>query len=159
MHVRPDGSETEDAGGQARLSTLAHVARRTRRASAGAWLALALAALPACSPPGEDTGATDVKVSLATEPSPAATGPAKLLLTLADASGAPLPGASLRVEASMNHAGMAPALAQAADLGEGRYAAQVDLSMGGDWYVLVDGTLADGRTLHRKLDLPGVRSR
>jgi hypothetical protein len=125
----------------------------------GALVALALAACHGCSPPAEDTGAADVTVSLATEPSPAATGPAKLLIALTDAAGAPVPGAALHVEASMNHAGMAPVLAQAADLGDGRYAAQVELSMGGDWYVLVDGTLADGRRVHRKLDLPGVRSR
>lgn len=159
MHVRVRGPEAKDAGGEARLRTSGPVVVWTRRARVGALLALALAAFPACSPPAEDAGAPEVKASLATEPSPAATGPVKLLIALADASGAPVPGAALHVEASMNHAGMPPVLAQAADLGDGRYAAQVELSMGGDWYVLVDATLADGRTLHRKLDLPGVRSR
>ncbi len=31
--------------------------------------------------------------------------------------------------------------------------------MGGDWFVLIDVSLADGRTLKKKVDLPGVKSR
>jgi YtkA-like len=158
--VRADRTEAAEAGGQDSLRTPGRSAGRLRRAGGGALLALALAAWPAaCSPPAAEDGAADVQLALATEPSPPVTGPVRLVLTLADASGAPLAGASLRLEANMSHAGMTPVLAQPADLGGGRYAADVELGMGGDWFVLVDGTLPDGRGLHRKLDLPGVRPR
>jgi hypothetical protein len=59
----------------------------------------------------------------------------------------------------MNHAGMRPVFADAKEVEPGKYEATLELTMGGDWFVLITGTLPDGRKLHRKVDVPGVKSR
>lgn len=110
-----------------------------------------------CAPPAADTGARDVSVSLEVEPLPPAVGAARLVFRLTDVSGAGLAGARIHVEANMDHPGMQPVLTEAADLGDGSYVASVDFSMGGSWFVLLEATLADGRVLQRKFDLPPVR--
>jgi hypothetical protein len=56
----------------------------------------------------------------------------------------------------MNHAGMVPSLANATEVAPGRYGASLDLTMAGDWFVLVRADLPDGRTLEHRTDLPGV---
>jgi hypothetical protein len=54
---------------------------------------------------------------------------------------------------------MQPVFAAAREVGPGRYEARLDLTMAGDWILLIDATLADGRTLRRQVSLPGVRAR
>jgi hypothetical protein len=41
----------------------------------------------------------------------------------------------------------------------GTYEAPLELTMGGDWFLLIDATLPDGGSFHRQMDLPGVRPR
>jgi hypothetical protein len=80
-------------------------------------------------------------------------------LTLTDAAGRPVTGASIRVEGNMNHAGMKPVFADAHEGEAGRYTASLEFSMGGDWFLLVTGTLADGRKLERQIEVRGVGAR
>ena len=128
---------------------------RTRR-----WLALTVVlGAAACSPPGPDAGAPDVTVSCSILPSPPVTGPARVELALADSGGVPVAAHAVRLEANMNHAGMAPVLADARPTDGGGYSADIEFTMGGDWYLLIEATLEDGRTLQRRIDVPGVRSR
>ena len=54
---------------------------------------------------------------------------------------------------------MKPVFADAREVEPGKYEAALELTMGGDWFVVVNGTLADGRKLKRKVDVPGVKSR
>ena len=54
---------------------------------------------------------------------------------------------------------MKPVFADATETEPGRYEATLELSMGGDWFVLITGKLADGRPLKEKVDVPGVKSR
>jgi sensor domain CHASE-containing protein len=54
---------------------------------------------------------------------------------------------------------MRPVFASAREVSPGTYEAPLELTMGGDWFLLVDARLPDGGTLHRQVDLPGVRSR
>jgi hypothetical protein len=155
----------EAAGGaiSGRLSS-GRVVERTRavsRARGAARIVLALAAVLAgasCSPPGVDLGAPDVTVGCRIEPSPPARGPARVELSLADPDGQPVEARSVRLEANMNHAGMVPVLAELRPAGPGRFSADIEFTMAGDWYVLVDATLADGRTLQRRFDVTGVRA-
>jgi hypothetical protein len=56
----------------------------------------------------------------------------------------------------MSHAGMAPVFADAAEIEPGRYRATMELSMAGDWYVLIRVTLQDGRSVERQFDIRGV---
>lgn len=151
------------AAGRGTARDLSRLTRpgRLRRALLLAGMSLAgsvACTLPGgCAPPDGDTGARDVSVGLEVEPVQPVVGAARLLLRLTDSSGAGLAGARLQVEANMDHPGMQPVLAEPADLGAGRYAASIDFSMAGSWFVLVEATLADGRVLQRKIDLPPVR--
>jgi hypothetical protein len=54
---------------------------------------------------------------------------------------------------------MQPVSASARETAPGRYEARLQLTMAGDWFVLVEARLSDGRTLRRQVDLPGVRPR
>ncbi|MBI2807134.1 MAG: FixH family protein [Planctomycetes bacterium] len=111
-----------------------------------------------CSKSSTD-GAPDVKVELRMSPDPPTVGQGTATVTLTDKDGGPLRGATLKLEGNMNHAGMKPVFADAKELDPGKYEASVNLTMGGDWFFLIDAVLADGRRLKRKIDVPGVKSR
>jgi len=95
-------------------------------------------------------------VELRLEPSPPRAGETAIVLTLTDASGAPLEGAHVRVEGNMNHAGMVPEFAEASETVPGRYEGRLDFTMAGDWFLIVTVRTADGREIERVLDVPGV---
>jgi hypothetical protein len=114
--------------------------------------------LAACQPRRAD----DLPIALrwSVVPDPAAVGRVEFTFGLTDStSGAPVRGAQVRLEGNMSHPGMRPVLGTAQEIGPGRYRAQLDLDMAGDWFLVVDATLADGRRLRRQVDLPGVRAR
>lgn len=126
----------------------------SRRGSLGRASVLALLGpLAACAPRTDP--AASVQLSGEVRPQPPRVGPASVELSLSE-HGQPLAGAQLRVEGNMNHAGMQPSPARVEELGEGRYEARLEFTMGGDWFLLVEGTLADGRRLERTLGVPGV---
>jgi hypothetical protein len=112
----------------------------------------------ACTRPVGDTGAEDVHVALSLLPDPPLVGEARVALRLSGPDGEPLSGATVQVEGNMDHAGMTPVFADLVDQGEGRYAGTLGFTMGGDWFLLVRGTFADGRAFERQVDVPGVRS-
>ena len=134
-----------------------HLALRTRLAH----LLPVLLALPlaACQPPQEDA-TPNVVLAWAILPAPATAGqPSTFTFELTDReTGEPVAGAAAELEANMSHPGMEPVLATAAEVAPGKYEAPLTFSMGGDWFVLVEAALPDGRTLHRQVDVPGVRA-
>ncbi len=95
-------------------------------------------------------------MNLAVAPVPPVVGPATVTITLQGADGQPVAGAEIELEGNMSHAGMVPIFATAREVAPGRYVADLELSMAGDWFILVDATLPDGRSLEQKIDLPGV---
>jgi hypothetical protein len=101
-------------------------------------------------------GLPDVEVEVAVEPQPPQIGPAVVLVTLTGATGQALADAQVELEGNMTHAGMVPVLAPAVEVEPGRYRAELEFTMGGDWYILVRAKLADGRSLEEKVDVPGV---
>lgn len=115
--------------------------------------ALLLAGLAACGGAG---GAPPPRVEWSLEPTPPRVGAVTLRFSLADAAGAPLELESVEVEANMSHPGMVPELAAARGLGAGRYEAELELTMGGDWFLLFRGALPDGTPFEVHSDLPGV---
>lgn len=124
----------------------------------GLGLTVCLTISAGCHPPAEI--APEISLDWAVAPSPPRTGPATLSLTLTDtASRQPAAGATVRIEGNMSHPGMKPVLSTAREVAPGRYEAAVELSMAGDWFLLIDATLRDGRTLHREVRLPGVLPR
>jgi hypothetical protein len=78
-------------------------------------------------------------------------------LKLADRTSKPIAGARIVVEADMSHAGMSPHFADAKEAEAGRYQAQVEFQMAGDWVILLHITLPDGKKLERQFDVRGVR--
>lgn len=121
-----------------------------------AGLALLLAAAGCSSGSGSDP---DVQVECTIEPSPPAMGPASIKIALAAATGQPIAGASVHVEGNMQHAGMVPEMATAAEVSPGRYRASIKFTMAGDWFLLIEVELADGRKATRTIDVPNVLSR
>ena len=58
----------------------------------------------------------------------------------------------------MSHPGMTPVFAEATEFEPGRYRANLELSMAGDWHVAVRVTLRDGRTFEHQFEIKGVSS-
>ena len=56
----------------------------------------------------------------------------------------------------MSHPGMTPVFAEAKEIETGRYYSSIELSMAGDWVILVYSTLADGRKVERQFEIKGV---
>lgn len=111
------------------------------------------------STPTSENAVEDVKVDLAIKPDPPKVGDAEAVVTLKDKDGKPIRGATVKLEGNMNHAGMQPVFADAREIDAGQYQATLKFTMGGDWFILITGSLPDGRKLNRKIDVPGVKSR
>jgi hypothetical protein len=103
--------------------------------------------------------APDVHVAMAFRPTPPKVGPNTAVVQLTGADNKPVRGAAVKLEGNMNHAGMTPVFADATEDAPGHYRARLEFTMGGDWFVLVNATLADGRTVRRTVDVPGVQTR
>ncbi len=108
---------------------------------------------------GSSEDISDIGIDLTISPDPPVVGQAMITLELTNAEGNPITGANLELEGNMNHAGMVPVFSQATELGEGRYEASIQFTMGGDWFILVKANLPDGRKLERQVDVPGVETR
>ena len=98
-------------------------------------------------------------VEMSVTPQPPTTGTARVVLRLRDAEGRPLPARGVELEANMSHPGMRPSFATARREPPDRWVADVELTMGGDWVVVVEARLEDGATIRRTLPLPGVVAR
>jgi hypothetical protein len=77
---------------------------------------------------------------------------------LRDAYDRPIVGARVELEGNMSHAGMVPVFAQATEIEPGLYQADLEFTMGGDWFILVRADLPDGRSMERQMDVPAVDS-
>lgn len=117
-------------------------------------LPLILLLLTACGRGNKDL--SDVAVDVSFEPEPPQIGPATITVDLRDNAGQPIAGATVEIEGSMSHAGMVPVFGQAEEVAPGRYRTQLEFTMGGDWFLLVRAQLPDGRSMERRIDLPGV---
>jgi hypothetical protein len=124
------------------------------------WAACALIAFApsGCQRLGEKDGAPDIQIRLSLEPEAPAVGGASATIALTDNNGRPVRGATLKLEGNMHHAGMKPVFADLTEREPGKYQAAIEFTMGGDWFIIVSGTLADGRRLYRRVDVPGVKA-
>lgn len=131
-----------------------------RRVTRSSWLRLSALVVPlvaGCPGPRNTEDAGDTAVELLIEPHPPRVGPATAVVVLRDRQYQPVTGAAVKLEGNMNHAGMEPVFAEAKESEPGRYTAAMKFTMGGDWFVLIDASLPDGRKLRRKVDVPGVK--
>jgi len=90
------------------------------------------------------------------QPSPAHVGHSTFHVTLTDPAGTPISGAHVNMEADMSHPGMAPVFFSGKESAPGSFMGAVDLSMPGDWTILLHITLANGAKVEKQFDLPGV---
>jgi hypothetical protein len=112
--------------------------------------------LASCSRPVEPSPFVAIEHEIS--PEPARVGTDTVTLKLSDAAGKPITGALIAVEADMSHAGMSPHFAEAKEEeGSGRYRAQLEFPMAGDWVILLHITLRGGKKLERQIDVRGVR--
>jgi hypothetical protein len=77
--------------------------------------------------------------------------------SLSDAAGKPISNAQVALEADMSHPGMQPRFAKATEREPGRYRAQLEFPMAGDWVILLHITLPGGKRVERQFDVRGVR--
>jgi len=108
-------------------------------------------ALAGCTSTGEQQDqARNVSITLEVNPNPPHVGPGHLALTLTDAAGVPIDGASLAIEGTMAHAGMQPRRARARAGTDGKYETPFIWPMGGDWVLTAIATLPDGQEATRE---------
>lgn len=98
----------------------------------------------------------DVRITPEVAPQPPRVGQVTITLRVIDSSGKPVTAARVRLEGNMSHAGMVPAFADAAEIEPGRYRANMELLMSGDWIVLVHMTLPGGEKVDRQFEIKGV---
>ncbi|HSK65149.1 MAG TPA: FixH family protein [Pyrinomonadaceae bacterium] len=89
-------------------------------------------------------------------PQPPRVGQVTIELRLTDAGGTAVTGALLKLEGNMSHAGMVPVFGEAKETEPGRYRSTLELSMAGDWYILVTVTLPDDRKFQRQFKIEAV---
>lgn len=125
------------------------------RVAALALLVLLLLIGAACGRSASGEGGEDYTVNITA--SPTTVGPATVSVSLRDADGTPLTGATVKIEGNMSHAGMKPVFSDAHEVGNGDYATDdFEFTMGGDWIITASITLADGTTFDRSVDVPAV---
>ena len=100
----------------------------------------------------------DIAVQYEIAPQPPRAGTTTIDLKLTDKNGRPVGGARVDLEGNMSHAGMAPVSSEAKEIEPGKYGGTLQLTMAGDWIVLVHITLPDGQKLQRQIEISGVRS-
>ena len=99
----------------------------------------------------------DIAIQYEIAPQPPRTGVTTIDLKLTDKNGAPVSGARVDLEGNMSHAGMSPVSGDAKEIETGKYRGTLQLTMAGDWIVLVYITLPDGQKLQRQIELSGVK--
>jgi hypothetical protein len=92
---------------------------------------------------------SQVNMTFEVEPNPPVVGPSHLAITLTNGEGAPVKGAELEIEGMINHDEMQPRRARTGVETGGIYEAPFVWTMGGDWFVTVTATLADGQQIER----------
>jgi hypothetical protein len=99
----------------------------------------------------------DIAVQYEIAPQPPRAGTTTIDVKLTDKNGAAVGGARVGLEGNMSHAGMAPVNGEAKEIETGKYRGTLQLTMAGDWIVLVHVTLPDGQKLQRQIEINGVR--
>jgi hypothetical protein len=91
-------------------------------------------------------------------PQPTRVGPATITIRLTDVARKPVTGAQIAIEGEMSHPGMSPVFGPARELEAGRYQGQIDFAMAGDWILIFQIRLPDGRSFDRQVSVPAVRA-
>ncbi|TVR63220.1 MAG: hypothetical protein EA422_09865 [Gemmatimonadales bacterium] len=126
---------------------------RRRLLACGLLLLLPALSIPGCrgEAPSDDL---PVRVAVSVAPTPPIVGPNRLVLDITDDQGAELEAAAVRIEGTMTHAGMVPVFDTATHQGGGRWVVpEFDFTMGGEWILIIQVELPDGREATRRHEL------
>ena len=117
---------------------------------------LVLSVLVACAPTTPATSTQNEatpSIDLILPPTELKVGATNLLVSVVNADGQPIEGASVDVVGNMNHAGMAPVIVEDnTTLTDGNYVIPFEWTMAGDWFVDVAVTLADGQKIEKTFE-------
>lgn len=92
------------------------------------------------------------QINIALEAEATSVGDTVLIVTLTDATGAPVAAQQVRVRGDMAHAGMMPVQEQTNTGEDGVYRIPFGWTMGGSWTVTVTVVLPDGTTVEDTFD-------
>jgi copper(I)-binding protein len=98
----------------------------------------------------------NLTIEVAVNPDPPAVGDATLSVTLTDRDNKPINDATVNVTGNMSHAGMVPVIAESSEGVEAVYEMPFQWTMGGDWVLTVEVTLANGETTSQEFEFSGV---
>src|SRR5215213_3946983 len=123
--------------------------RGTNKISSWCLLCLFVAGLISC----RDQSSSAFTVVTEIAPQPPRVGQVTITLQVTDTSGKTVSGARIKLEGNMSHAGMVPVFADAAEVEPNRYRANMELTMAGDWVIVVHLTLPDGAKVERQFGI------
>lgn len=104
---------------------------------------LILLMLVACNTEQTVAVIANLNIELAVEPDPPTAGDATLIITVKDAEGKPIEGATVAVHGDMDHEGMTPVDGESTSGQNGIYHIPFEWTMGGGWILDVTVTLPD----------------
>jgi YtkA-like len=115
-----------------------------------------LAAAPACRRGGVAPGAVAADLTL-TPAAPRVGEPTEAHVTVHTPQAAPITGATVQIEAQMQHPGMAPVVESAIEHGAGAYDGHLSFTMAGDWVVFMTLTTSDGQRVRKQIGQVSIR--
>lgn len=119
-------------------------------------LLILLMVLVGCRQTSETT-AENITVDVALDAENPVVGDATLLVTVKTDDDSPVNDATVNVRGDMTHAGMMPVIPDAvAEASDGVYSIPFEFTMGGDWIITVDVTLANGETASVEYEVDAV---
>jgi hypothetical protein len=131
--------------------------RKRQFGIAGALLLL-LGNLPSGGCAKSSGVADDIAFSCESDPGSPRLGANTFTVTLTERAGVRLIGAHVALEGDMTHPGMSPVFGEAKEIAPGRYQGTLDLTMRGDWTILLHITLASGRSFDRQVQIRNLRA-
>ena len=115
-------------------------------------LIVTLLVLVGCRQGPATSASAELQIELQVEPDPPQVGEAVMTITVLDAAGEPADVQAINVRGDMSHAGMVPVIRDVDEGENGRYEVPFEWTMGGDWFVEVTVSLANGETGQQRFD-------
>ena len=116
-------------------------------------LSTLLAACSSAATPAETTSSKPVNIQVETNPTPAVMGDMEVVLTITDADGQPIEGATVDVSAKHTDMSGMDMGGTATEQGSGRYSINANFSMSGNWKLTVY-VRKDGLDYKEEIQLP-----
>lgn len=127
-----------------------------KRVPFGLLFLIAGVVVSGCQP--EQEAASDISLDWEIDPSPARVGKATIHFVLRDSSDQRIEGADVELEGLMSHPGMEPVFAESEEINPGKYSAEIEFTMAGDWIINFNSRLDEANVAEHQIRISGVRS-